>query len=296
MMLFQDSEDKYSFLQFISKRIIETDFRCYAWALMDTHYHLLIRTSEKPLWQLMKPLNTEYARYFNRKYNRRGPLFADRYKSIATQDQFYLEQLLAYIHLNPIRAGVCKSIVSLRNYPWTGHSAIMGEIVHRFQDVGTVLKKFGKTNSIARQNYLIFLNENLQRQNEENIGFTTNLKKGKKYEPGCWVIGDEAFQHHVLQKDKQKRLAVAKYLKEGLSLEDMAQRVANKFKIKIEILKMQSRRSIIAKARLVFCYLACEAGFKTKKVGDFLGIGQAAVSHAARKGLMVAKEFNINIL
>ena len=65
--------------------------------------------AENPLSELMKPLNSDYARYFNKKNSRRGYVFQDRYKSIATQDQFYVEQIIRYIQLNPYRAGICRS-------------------------------------------------------------------------------------------------------------------------------------------------------------------------------------------
>ena len=103
LLLFNDDEDRQQYLIQLSYRLIKIGFLCYAWCLMANHIHLLIKTNENPLWNLMKPLNSDYSRWYNKKYNRRGPLFFDRYKSIATQDQYYLEQLVRYIHLNAIR-------------------------------------------------------------------------------------------------------------------------------------------------------------------------------------------------
>ena len=103
LLLFRGDEDRQQYLSYFSDRIRECGFLCFAWVLMDTHVHFLIKTSEKPLWRFMKPLHSDYSRWYNRKYNRRGPLFIDRFKSIATQDQYYVEQLVRYIHLNPVR-------------------------------------------------------------------------------------------------------------------------------------------------------------------------------------------------
>ena len=97
LLLFTGDEDRHYYLSLLSRRIKESGFLCYAWALMDNHVHLLLKTNEKPLWCLMKPLNSDYSRWYNRKYERRGPLFVDRFKSIATQDQGYLEQIIRYI-------------------------------------------------------------------------------------------------------------------------------------------------------------------------------------------------------
>ena len=109
-VLFNDDEDRSVFLSLFGKYIDFVDYRCYAWVLMSNHYHLVVRTSDQDLWVLMKPLNTSYARYHKKKYKRDGPLFRDRYKSILTQDQNYIEELVRYVHLNPVRAGICKDL------------------------------------------------------------------------------------------------------------------------------------------------------------------------------------------
>ena len=76
--LFNDDDDSIIFLDLFKKRVQEVGYKCYAWVLMDNHYHLLLRTSERPLSELMKLLNTDSARYFNRKRQRRGYVFQDR--------------------------------------------------------------------------------------------------------------------------------------------------------------------------------------------------------------------------
>jgi putative transposase len=163
LLLFVDEADRNFYLACLSRRIRETGFLCYAWALMRTHVHLLIRTSDLPLWRLMKPLNGDYAHYYNKKYERRGPLFGDRYKSIATQDQNYLERLVRYIHLNPIRARVCKTIGQLDRHPWSGHRAIVENRNNGFQEIKQVLARFGKTAGEARKNYRDFIEAGIER-------------------------------------------------------------------------------------------------------------------------------------
>ena len=106
----------------------------------------------------MRILNGRYGQYFRKKTRTRGYLFQDRYKSIATQDQNYIEELVRYIHLNPVRAGVCKTIEDIDLYPWSGHAAIMGEKKVTFQDVGTVLRRFGE----SRDRYREFIEEGIK--------------------------------------------------------------------------------------------------------------------------------------
>ncbi|MBN1182798.1 MAG: transposase [Bacteroidales bacterium] len=201
-VLFNDDEDRSVFLSLFGKYLDLVDYRCYAWVLMSNRYHLVVRASDQDLWGLMKPLNTSYARYHKKKYRRDGPLFRDRYKSIVTQDQNYIEELVRYVHLNPIRAGVCKGFDALNSYPWSGHSVLMGRKKRLFQDSETVLRRFGNDNKNARIAYRKFLQDGLGK--EENTDVLVKLVRdsnnGKELgrQAGCWVIGDDDYVKSVL--------------------------------------------------------------------------------------------------
>ena len=114
--IFIDNDDREMFLGLLGTGIHKNGYKCYAWTLMDNHYHLLLRISENPLAKMMRRLNSTYARYYNARYKRKGYLFQDRFKSIASQDQNYIEELVRYIHLNPIRAGICGTMKELEQY------------------------------------------------------------------------------------------------------------------------------------------------------------------------------------
>ena len=75
----------------------------------------------------MRRLMTGYAVSFNRRHRRAGHLFQNRYKSVVCEEDPYLLELIRYIHLNPLRAGLVKDLKELDKYPWTSHSAILGK-------------------------------------------------------------------------------------------------------------------------------------------------------------------------
>jgi len=298
LKLFNDDADRNYYLSCLSSRIKETGFICYAWVLMDTHVHLLIRTTELPLWKLMKPLNGDYAHYYNKKFSRRGPLFSDRYKSIATQDQFYLEQLVRYIHLNPVRAGICKTIAQLDRYPWCGHRILMGDAKNGFQETREVLRRFGKSASAARRNYRNFLNSGLgSDEHDDLISLVRDNNSGKRDRnyAGYWVIGDAAFQKSVYDKALTNRITVARYKRDGITLDDLAKAISKKMEIDDVLIRFPSKKTPYADARKIFCLLASTAGFPSLEIGYFLGIQQAAVSHAARKGVPLAAQKGITL-
>jgi len=124
--LFLDDKDRESFLDRLAVILEETQTQCYAWALIPNHFHLLLRTGPTPLSKVMRKLMTGYAVTFNKRHKRAGHLFQNRYKSIVCEEDAYLLELIRYIHLNPLRAGLVKDLQELGKYPWAGHSALLG--------------------------------------------------------------------------------------------------------------------------------------------------------------------------
>jgi len=92
----------------------------------------------------------------------------DRFKSIVTQDQNYVQELIRYVHLNPVRAGICENIDALADYTWSGHSVLMGKVRRNFQDTETVLRRFGTDNASARVQYCRFLQAGLTGSSDED--------------------------------------------------------------------------------------------------------------------------------
>jgi hypothetical protein len=74
----------------------------------------------------MRKLMTGYAVTFNKRHKRAGHLFQNRYKSIICEEDPYLLELIRYIHLNPLRAKLVQDLNELDTYPWSGHSALLG--------------------------------------------------------------------------------------------------------------------------------------------------------------------------
>ena len=125
--IFRSDYDRNNFVNRLAGLIPETNTDCFAWSLLDNHAHFLLRTGAVPLSVLMNRLLTGYAGWFNRKYQRHGQLFQNRYKSILCQEDPYLKELLRYVHLNPLRAGLVADMGELDTYPWCGHGVLMSK-------------------------------------------------------------------------------------------------------------------------------------------------------------------------
>jgi REP element-mobilizing transposase RayT len=154
--IFRSHSDRELLKSLIGKNIDKSGYLLYAWCFMDNHYHLVVRINNYPLAMFMRSINGPYAQYFRKRIKTRGYLFQDRYKSIVCQDQNYLQELVRYVHLNPVRGGICETIRSLRNYKWCGHSVVMGLQTWNTQNCSDVLKRFGKNIESSRINYELF--------------------------------------------------------------------------------------------------------------------------------------------
>ncbi len=128
-----------------------TETMCYAWAIMPNHFHILLRTGPFQISHIMRRLLTRYSIYFNRRHRRYGHLFQNRYKSILCQEEPCFQELVRYIHLNPLRADLVNGIGALDKYPYSGHSALMGKIKNEWQDTKYVLGWFGKGDQTGPQ-------------------------------------------------------------------------------------------------------------------------------------------------
>lgn len=298
MNIFRDDEDREHFLHLFARYGAKAGVRCYAWALMRNHYHLALRSSEIPLSVCMKPLNSRYASYYNKKYGRRGYLFQDRFKSVATQDQRYLEELIRYIHLNPLRARVCQNMGELDRYAWCGHSVLMGIHGREFQDAESVLCRFGTSPKSAREQYNAFVSAGMDAADDAFTSMVRNSASDafRRAEPCLWVIGDPDFVKTATSRDRERKIRIARAAADGWDVQKVCIEVARQLDISPEKLLERGRSDIRSSARKIVAYL-CYRQFDLpiSSVARFFGVGQPSVSRMVTAGekLVFALEISI---
>lgn len=105
VQLFYDDEDRRTFIEQLVRYKEECSFELLAWCLMGNHVHLLVSIGNVELPVVIKKILLSYSARYNRKYDRGGYLYQDRYKSRAIDDDRYLQAAVRYIHRNPLEAG-----------------------------------------------------------------------------------------------------------------------------------------------------------------------------------------------
>lgn len=153
--IFLSVEDRSCFLRFLDDAVREAGASLLSFCLMTNHVHLLIAIAETPLEIIMQKALTRYALYFNRIHDRVGHLFQDRYGAKTCEDPGYLIRVTAYIHLNPVRAGL---VPSPERWPWSSHAELV-EGRHRYLDLGRFEAVTGMTVEELRSSYLALIEE-----------------------------------------------------------------------------------------------------------------------------------------
>jgi REP element-mobilizing transposase RayT len=106
---FTAESDYRGYIERLARYRKKYDYVLHAYCLMPNHVHLLVESSEQPLAKFMQGLQQSYSQYFNKRHGKSGHVFEGRYKAIICQKDPYLLELIRYIHLNPVRAGIVKS-------------------------------------------------------------------------------------------------------------------------------------------------------------------------------------------
>jgi putative transposase len=289
--IFRDDADRRRFLQSFSKLLVATGTECFAWSLLTNHAHLLLRPCATRLAPFMRRLLTGYAIYFNLRHKRSGHLFQNRYKSFVCEEDAYQLELVRYIHLNPLRAGLVEDLTALDNYAWSGHSAIMGKNVLEGQDADMVLSLFSKNKNVARRQYRQFIVDGIPLGKREEFGSGRNMTKKLLEERG-----EEPYDQRVLgsgefiEELRMRRELEAKITR-PLEIKEIVVKVCRCFEVAPEELMLKRRAAKIVAARSVICYLAVRhLGHNGVEVGTNVSLARAGVSVAATRGERIVRE------
>lgn len=277
---------------------------------MPNHFHLIIQTGAKPLSDLMRGLLTGYALYFNRRHKRRGYLYQNRYKSILCQKDIYLLELVRYVHLNPIRAGMVRDLNALRRYPWSGNSTLVGRAQRMWQNTDDILGYFSKHRGTAIRKYEDFIRDGLHMGKRDDLvggglrrsaggwGGVWDLKISKEYWRGdARVLGESHFVETAIKSADEEIERKEKLKMNGWNLEKLAHHVYDVFSVEIEDVRKKVRAKERSVAKAVFSFWGIkELGLSSREMGKFLRCSRAGLTQLVKKGEALAKDYNVKLL
>lgn len=307
--IFTGKDDYLSFMKRLGDLLMETKTSCFAWALIPNHFHLLLRTGKAPVSVVMKRLLTGYAVNFNRCHNRYGHLFQNRYKSILCQEDAYLLELVRYIHLNPLRAGLVSGYGKLAAYPYCGHGALMGRRNIEWQDTEYVLSLFGNKAQTAGSECSRFIRGGIGQGKRSDLtgggllrshgGWTgvKALRETGEYQKGDErILGDGAFVNDVLAKAEEKFKEKYRLKAKGYDLDKLITRVTEITQVTPDAILDSLRDARRTAARSILCYWATEKlGISQSQLAQMLKRSQSAITYAVRRGKAIVENNSYTI-
>ncbi|MBI4775514.1 MAG: transposase [Deltaproteobacteria bacterium] len=305
--IFWNEADREDFLGRLSTLLPETGTACLGWALLSNHAHLLFRTGNAPLSKLMRRLLTGYVLGFNRRHQRNGQLFQNRFKSIVCQENMYLKELVRYVHLNPIRAGLVSDLEELNTYPYCGHSALSGNRERPWQNVDYVLGWFGDEVDAAGKAYQLYMKEGLPQGRREDLaggglirslGGWSEVKRlrseGRSHTMSDQrILGDSDFVESILSGagEKVERRYELKAL--GYDLNRIAEKAARLYGMELHEVFSKGRQDRKVKARSLVCYWAVrELGMSMSDLARKFGMSISGVGYAVNRGERISHEYS----
>jgi putative transposase len=297
LVLFRDDQDRENFISRLSQLVESTETRILAWALMDNHVHLLMFSGPPGISKFMRCLLTGYAITYNRKYQRRGHLFQNRYKSIVCEEEPYLLELVRYIHLNPLRASAVKGMDELDRYAWSGHAFLIGSRRNDWQETEYVLRQFGRERKRAIRAYREFMVEGKDQGRREELvggGLIRSLgawsqvlsMRGTKegVEHDARILGGGDFVARIVgeaDKSLRRQLRVGE---RDVLVAGVIGKTCDEAGIKEEELRNGGRRREVSQTRARISYqLSRELGVPVAEIARHLGVCTSAIVKAIQK-------------
>lgn len=265
--IFLGDSDRLQYQKYIDEGLSDNGHRLHAYCLMSNHSHLLLQAGETPISRMMQVVSQRYTQWFNKKYDRVGHLFQGRYKALLVDADSYLLELIRYIHLNPLRAGV---VDSLEQYRWSSHHAYLGLDELPWLTTEWALRHFGEDLDTARTGYQRFLGENPDEKMVDQL--SSGTAEGR-------LLGDDTFIREVTEVQAEP---TGKKLE--CTLDDIARLVASEEGVSLEELTSRSQRRQASHARAMIALFAVDhAGLPVTDVANRLSRHPTVISRQLRQ-------------
>jgi putative transposase len=296
--IFQDDVDRTDFLARLAS--LSRALRCpvYAWVLMPNHVHLVVRSGALGLSTFGRRLLGGYASWFNRRHGRAGYLFQGRFKSTLVDADSYLLELVRYVHLNPVRAGLVSRLEDLDHNAWSGHAALVGTHPNDWQETGFVLQQFAASVSIARRRYREFVAAGSARHQpaakelvypSQPFSRTSGARTRGREEWTLdeWILGDDDFTAQI--RADITKMSTSKATGSAAQLQETIERSCAAGQVAVEEVRSPSKRPHLVSIRREICARAVlELGLPVSQVAATLRISARTVLRAVdRKRLGV---------
>ena len=300
--IFRDDLDRFVFLDRARKQFDGEALRCMVWALMSNHGHLATQTGTNRLSRGMHALGTGYAGYFNRRHERQGHVFQNRYKSLLIEEETYLLRAVRYVMLNPIRGGIVRDLGELADYPWTSYPALLGRGSPRLGEVDFTLRLFADGQGAARRQLRSWMLDGLRtpdpfeqlvemRSGRPTKEVTEALKVALIGERDSYVVGNGRFISSVLSGARAPKSAERGIADAEEKIAGLIARTCAEIGVEPEDLRAGRRSAQVCEVRAAVARLGVMVlGVSQTELAKELGVSRSGVHRALARGASIVEE------
>ena len=196
--IFIDSADFQRTLALLQVNAQEQQVQIHAYVLMSNHLHLLLTPLQNDsLPKMMQAVGRSYVLYFNKRHGRSGTLWEGRYRSALIQTERYFLACMAYIDLNPVRAGM---VAQAADYLWSSHGHYIGRQNEAWLSPHPLYWEMGNTPFAREAAYAAMVQSGIDQKQQQAL--TSSALSG-------WALGEDVFVEG-LQKQTPRRVNTAK--------------------------------------------------------------------------------------
>lgn len=275
--LFRSNADKEKFLDLLKKYKDSFLFKLYAYCVMDTHVHLLINSNGADVSKFMHNINQCYAQYYNNKYNRKGHVFGDRFKSNIALNDISIMCMSAYIHNNPKDIRGYRNCVE--NYKYSSFSTYIGRnYSDELLDTSFILNYFHRDPILSRKRYYEFVKSRID-------------SKFSNFNDEIDIL--ERFKLQSINDNSMLNTNTNININRTINPEKIIEYVANY--IHIDKSKISIKRNRVSTEFRALCafFMRCFSSYDNKQISSELFTSLSSVSHLCNKGYILIKN-NIN--
>ena len=176
-----DDHDRQEWLRLLHRQATQRGWRVFAYALLDNHFHLFVRTPQPNLSAGLQAFLSGYVTLFNKRHDRTGPLFQGRFGAVLVEYETHAKVLSRYVHMNPVEAGITQTPGA---YAWSSYRYYLDPRgAPAWLDWQTILSEFSQREAAARVAYRRFVEADLS---QPSVSPLDGVVDG-------WLLGSKAF-------------------------------------------------------------------------------------------------------
>jgi putative transposase len=264
--IFFTPEDHHAWEKLVGLGVERYGHRVHAYCWMTNHVHLAIQASARPLGTFVNKIASGYARWMHRRLGRTGHFFERRYRAVLVDSDSYALELVRYIHLNPVRAGISADAA---DYAWSSHRAYLGAAAPAWLTQTWILSLFAATESHARRRFAAFM------ASPPDDAVIDRLRAGRPDDQR--LLGDDLFLAAVTEKSELT-------LPSRVTLDEIIVTVSAVTGVRAEAFASSSRQRDLVSVRAIVAAVAAQSRAVTQAtVARRFGRAEASISRRVQR-------------